>query len=146
MSRAFLRQHTPGKAAAIIMTSSAASYHTVPTLSSYAVSKAALNRITEYIASESRADGVQAIALHPGGIAGTEMTSKAPDYMQSFFTETPELAAGTIVYLSTPHAMYLSGRYVDARWDLEELEHFKDRIESEDSLKMSVLGEARVRA
>lgn len=146
MSRAFLHQHTPGKAAAIVMTSSAGSYHMVPALSAYTVSKAALNRITEYIAAEGRVEGVQTIALHPGGVAGTEMTSKAPEFMQSFFTETPELAAGTIVYLSTSHAAYLSGRYVDARWDLEELEQFKDRIEGEDLLKMSILGEARVRS
>lgn len=143
VARAFLRQHTPGKPAAIINTSSIASYHEPPTNSSYATSKAAVNRITEWIASENKDDGIQAIAYHPGGIAGTEMTSKAPDFMLPLFTETPELAAGTVLYLSTPRAMYLCGRYVDATWDLEELERHKDRIESEDLLKMSLLGDVR---
>ncbi len=32
-----------------------------------------------------------------------------------------ELGAGTCVYLSTGRASWLSGRYVDARWDMEEL-------------------------
>lgn len=143
MTQAFLKQHTPGKPAAIISTSSTASYHQYPVISAYSASKVALNRIVEWFASENKDDGVQAFALHPGGVAGTEMTASAPDYMQAMFTEKPQLAAGTAVYLSTARAAYLSGRYVDALWDLEELEGHKARIKKEDLLKMSLLGDAR---
>lgn len=48
------------------------------------------------------------------------------------------------MFLSTERASYLSGRYVDARWDLEELEKFKDRIVEEDLLKMAILGSERM--
>jgi hypothetical protein len=55
-----------------------------------------------------------------------------------------ELSTATALYLSTPRAAYLSGRYVDARWDLQELESkHKDRIVGEDLLKMSLLGEKK---
>lgn len=127
------------------MTSSIGSYHLVPLASSYGASKAALNRITEYIAAENKDDGVQAIAFHPGGVGGTDLTSKSPAFMHRFYTETPELAAGTTVYLTTQRAAYLTGRYVDARWDLEELERFKEKIRDEDLLRMSLLGDQRFR-
>ena len=145
VARAFLHQHTPGKPAAIVMTSSLGSYALVPSASAYGASKAALNRITEYIAAENKDDGVQAIAFHPGGVGGTDLTSKSPAFMRRFYTETPELAAGTVVYLTTHRAAYLNGRYVDARWDLEELERLKEKIEKEDLLRLSLLGDERVR-
>ena len=88
MSRAFLRAHTAGRPAAIIMTSSIGSYNFPPTYSSYAGSKAAVNRITEWIAAENRDDGVQAVAFHPGGVGGTDLTSKSPEWMQRWYTET----------------------------------------------------------
>jgi NAD(P)-dependent dehydrogenase (short-subunit alcohol dehydrogenase family) len=145
VARAFLHQHTPGKPAAIVMTSTIGSYHLVPTYSAYGASKAALNRVTEYIAAENKDDGVQAVAFHPGGVGGTDLTSKRSAFMQRFYTETPELAAGAIVYLTTQRAAYLSERYVDARWDLEQLERFKEKVRGEDLLKMSFLGDERFR-
>ena len=88
MSRAFLRSHTAGRPAAIIMTSTIGSYNLPPIYSSYGSSKAALNRITEWIAAENKDDGVQAMAFHPGGVGGTDLTSKSPDWMQRWYTET----------------------------------------------------------
>ena len=55
-----------------------------------------------------------------------------------------ELGAGTALYLSTPKAAWLSGHYVDARWDMEELERHRSKIEEEDLLKSVVLGCARI--
>jgi hypothetical protein len=34
----------------------------------------------------------------------------------------------------------LSGRFINAQWDMEELEKYEDRIVKEDLLKMRVLG------
>lgn len=52
------------------------------------------------------------------------------------------LAAGTAVYLSTPRASFLAGRFVFSNWDMKQLEELKDRIVSEDLLKSRIrLGE-----
>ena len=143
MTRAFLRARTKKTPAAIIMTSSLATNALIPLSSAYGSIKAALTRLTEWIDFEERARGVQAIAFHPGGIANTDMTSTSPEFMQSWFTETAELAAGTALYLSTDRAGYLGGRWVDARWDMEELESLESKIGEEDLLKMSLLGYVR---
>ena len=52
-----------------------------------------------------------------------------------------ELAAGTAVYLASPQARFLSGRYVSANWDVDELEARKDEIVKKDLLKMDLKGE-----
>lgn len=88
MTKAFLEAHTAGRPAAIIMTSSIGSYGSGPLHSGYGSPKAALNRITEWIAAENKDDGVQAVAFHPGGVGGTDLTSESPEWMQQYYTET----------------------------------------------------------
>ncbi|ETN41958.1 uncharacterized protein HMPREF1541_03897 [Cyphellophora europaea CBS 101466] len=148
-TRAFLRSlaipeerpATPTRA--IVNLSSIGSNLILPEATSYGAPKTALNRLTEYAAAEATRLGVQVIAYHPGGVADTDITSLSADFMKAFYVDTPELAALTAVYLSTPKASYLSGRYVDATWNLEELEQFKEKILKEDLLKTAVLGESR---
>lgn len=48
------------------------------------------------------------------------------------------LAAGTAVYLSTPRAGFLAGRFVFSNWDMEQLERLEDQIVSEDLLKSRI--------
>jgi NAD(P)-dependent dehydrogenase (short-subunit alcohol dehydrogenase family) len=129
---------------AIVNLSSLGSNLLLPGHTSYGAPKAALNRITEYTAAEATLLGVQAVGYHPGGIADTGITSKSPEHMKRMYTETAELAAFTAVYLSSPGASYLTGRYVDARWDLGELENHKERIVKEDLLKTAILGHERL--
>ena len=50
------------------------------------------------------------------------------------------LPAATALYLTLPRARYLSGRFINAQWDMEELETHRERIISEDLLKMRVYG------
>lgn len=49
------------------------------------------------------------------------------------------LAAGTAVYLSTPRASYLDGRFVFSNYDMERLETLKEKIVKEDLLKTRVV-------
>jgi hypothetical protein len=48
------------------------------------------------------------------------------------------LAAGTAVYLSTPRASFLDGRFVFSNYDMEQLEELKEKIVEEDLLKTKV--------
>jgi hypothetical protein len=50
------------------------------------------------------------------------MGHKAPANLRQNLIDTTDLAAGTALYLSTPRALYLSGRFVYANWDMEELQ------------------------
>lgn len=140
MSRAFLRARSgtrgPG---AILMTSTIGSWRLEEGMSSYCIPKTALNRLAEYLASETRDAGVQCIAFHPGGVAETELTAGAPEWLARLLTDTAELAGATALWLSLPRAAWLSGRYVDARWDMEELEELRGQVEGRDGLK-GVLG------
>lgn len=52
-----------------------------------------------------------------------------------------ELVGGTAVFLSTPAAHFLSGRFVTANWDMEELVQRQDEIVREDKLRMFCKGQ-----
>ena len=43
--------------------------------------------------------GINAFALHPGGVQ-TETALNMPESMRSYLTQTPELSADTIVWLT----------------------------------------------
>lgn len=52
------------------------------------------------------------------------------------FTDTPELAAHTIVWMTRERREWLSARYVSSNWDMGELEAKKDEIVAKDLLKV----------
>ena len=141
VTRAYMQQ-LAGKPGRIINVSSSASWRYLRGKSAYSASKAALNNFCEYVDNEN--DNIKCFAMHPGAVAATEMASQSgiPDWVRPFLIDTPALPGGTCVYLSLPRSDYLSGRYVPAPWDLEELEKMKDRIVDEDLLKTRVLGVA----
>lgn len=149
-TRAFLRSLTrpaePPKEPEyfIINVTSLASNALMPLGTSYCLPKAALNKLTEHTAAEARPYGLQCIAIHPGGVADTDTTKHAPAFMTQFFTEKAELSGAVSVYCATSKAKYLNGRYLDVRWDLEELEKHSEEIEKGDMLKMVVLGDERM--
>ena len=50
-------------------------------------------------------------------------------------TEHVELAGAVCVWLTKERRDWLSGRYIDSRWDFDELERKKDQIVEHDLLK-----------
>lgn len=88
-----------------------------------------------YVAAEN--PNVVAIALHPG-IVDTEMTK---DIFRKFALDTPELVGGIGVWLAGwdgPDRSFLSGRFVAANWDVEDLVSRKDEIVEKELLKMNL--------
>jgi NAD(P)-dependent dehydrogenase (short-subunit alcohol dehydrogenase family) len=83
-----------------------------------------VNRFTECVQAVYGSQGVRCIAFHPDGVASTDMGRRAQSsaLFRGRLIDTPELAAGTALYLSTPEAGYLDGRLVLANWNLEEVE------------------------
>lgn len=49
------------------------------------------------------------------------------------------LAGRLCVWLSSEKRPWLSGRYIDSRWDLDELERRRPQIEENDQLKFRLV-------
>jgi NAD(P)-dependent dehydrogenase (short-subunit alcohol dehydrogenase family) len=105
-------------AGTIINTSSIGSILTSPGFSAYQPGKTAINRITDFIHMEY--PNVRAFAYHPGSVE-TELAKNLPENMMHMLVDTPELAAGYCVWLTTEQADFLRGRYSDCTWDVNEL-------------------------
>jgi hypothetical protein len=55
--------------------------------------------------------------------------------------DTPELVGAFSVWLTTPAASFLSGRFVSVNWDVEELLARKDEITGGNDLKTVIQGQ-----
>ncbi|KAJ4344473.1 uncharacterized protein N0V89_012215 [Didymosphaeria variabile] len=116
--------------------------HTIyPGLSDYCMSKVALNTLTQFVDAEYTDKGVQAFALHPGGI-DTEMARSDETFVKGLdglLIDTVELPGGFCVWLSAAERKWLSGRYLAAPWDVEKLEQMRMEIVDGDKLKARIV-------
>jgi NAD(P)-dependent dehydrogenase (short-subunit alcohol dehydrogenase family) len=133
----------PDTPAKIVTLTTSAAYEVFPALSAYGISKLAVFELMTYVAAENH--NVVAVALHPG-IVSTDMTL---DSLKRFALDTPELVGGVGVWLAGWDGAsrdFLSGRFVSANWDVEDLVRRKDEIIEKKLLKMdinAVLGAAQ---
>lgn len=132
----------------VIITSSTASQVVRKYQSGYAVSKHTLNRLVEHLAAEGAEHGIHTWALHPGSLYSgmavlTRSDPMAQKYLPDFVarlekheSEDPsnDLAAcaRACVLLASGRGDILSGRYLQAEWDLESMieEATKDASEA----------------
>ena len=129
----------------IINVSSGAGFDAWPLVSAYAVSKAALYRLTENLAAETGQHGVQVFAIHPG-LVRTEMVEEAlhcgvpaieqqfRDWFDAGSDIPPERAAELVVFLASGRADALSGRFLGPEDDREALVRRADEIREQDLL------------
>jgi len=115
----------------VVIVSSAMAQMRMPFSSAYATSKHALNRLAEFIVLEY--PEVKVFSIHPG-IIMTDM-AKVTGFPVEYVVDTLQLPASTILRLTSGKDDYLSGRYVSASWDLDEVALSKDRIVEADALK-----------
>ncbi|TFK53981.1 short-chain dehydrogenase/reductase SDR [Heliocybe sulcata] len=104
-----------------------------PGASGYQSAKHQLNRFAEFVEVEYGSEGVKVFSIHPGGVP-TKLATSEPSIIP-YLTDKPELAANTMVRLTSGSEDYLSGRYVSVDWDLDELAKRKKEIEEDDLLK-----------
>jgi NAD(P)-dependent dehydrogenase (short-subunit alcohol dehydrogenase family) len=138
------------------MTSNAGVYRW-PYLSAYSISKAAIVKLTENVAAEARKYGVRLFAVNPGmlRIGMTESLLEAdvpPDHpvalVAKWFAQeldagrgqTPERGAELVAQLASGRADALSGRYLSAEDDLDELLARAGAIRREDLYTLRVHG------
>jgi NAD(P)-dependent dehydrogenase (short-subunit alcohol dehydrogenase family) len=132
--------HNPSTARTYIVITSMASHVAesafVPV--AYNMAKIANNRMAEHMATDHKADGLLAYAVHPGAVLTpqTELHStQAGDAWDSLLTDDVGLCGGWLTWLTKERREWLSGRYLSVCWDVEELEAQKDEIVKEDKLK-----------
>ncbi|KAI0294645.1 NAD-P-binding protein [Multifurca ochricompacta] len=95
----------------------------IPGSSDANISKHAVNRLVEFVTLEY--PSVRAFALAPGFVP----TRLAAEAQAGDASDTPALAAATMLYLTSGRADWLSGRFYSANWDIAEVERdWKDLI------------------
>jgi NAD(P)-dependent dehydrogenase (short-subunit alcohol dehydrogenase family) len=127
----------------IIMASSLAGTAPWPYMSAYAISKAAVTRLTENLAAETRAHGISVFAVHPGPVRTAaweiflcdEARTYLPD-MHKYVSQggsgvPPKHAAELVVLLASGQADALSGCFVSVDDDVAEMVQRAEEIQRE---------------
>ena len=132
--RAFMPHKSSNSPTFISLNTAAAHLQSVPNFSGYAVSKAAGIPLIQYLQSEN--PDVRVVSMHPGAIQ-TEMNTKS---QMPLSTENINLPSSYAVWLASPAAAWLGGRFVWCQWDVDELAKMKDDIEANDELTLRLSG------
>ncbi|KAJ5266738.1 hypothetical protein N7478_009546 [Penicillium angulare] len=122
----------------IINISSGGAHVMFPGASAYQTTKFALCRFTEFMDQEYYQQGLIAISLHPGAVK-TELAMNMPPDRQVVLSDTPELAADTLVWLARERRDWLAGRFASVSWDMEELEQKKQDVLQRNLFKFRAL-------
>lgn len=135
VSRAFLPLLLKSQEKTLIVLSSVSAHFTLPGGSAYETTKQAVLKLNNYLMAEYGPEGLLAYAIAPGGV----MTDMAPDFPAQYhdrLTDTPQMVADTLVFLTKERREWLACRYVDSRWDMEEMLAKKEAIIQGDLLKV----------
>ncbi|KAI1386833.1 NAD(P)-binding protein [Hypoxylon trugodes] len=142
VAHAFVPLMLKGGNKTIVTVSSVGAHLKIPGLNAYQISKMAVLRLSEFIVEEYGDKGVLAYCIHPGNIV-TELLAGGLDSLDPIyrpvFTETAELSADSLVYLTSQKRDWLGGRYINVTWDLPELMDKKDEIVQGDKLKIKLV-------
>ncbi|KAJ6016230.1 hypothetical protein N7540_010821 [Penicillium herquei] len=136
VTKAFLKEtgSTPSDPTKIITLTSQASMGTAPGMGAYSLSKMAVTKLMAYVASEHPT--ITALSIDPG-ILPTAMGNSVP-FLAEVLLDKPELVGGLAVWVSSGDRNYLSGRWLTANWDVEEIEKRKDEIVEKNLLKYRI--------
>jgi len=123
----------------IVAVSTLAAHLRFPSMSDYHISKHTVNRLIELVALEY--PDIKSYAVHPGTIE-TQTAQEVVKEMglQPDYEDTLELPAATVLWLTNRSAEFLSGRYVQATWDLGEVVAVKDEIVRDNLLVTKLAG------
>ncbi|KAI9707012.1 MAG: putative secondary metabolism biosynthetic enzyme [Bogoriella megaspora] len=105
----------------------------------YNISELACNRLTEVVAEAYGGEGVIAHAVHPGIVATMPPPIGMAPQARAWAVDDVGLCGAFLVWLTKERREWLSGRYLSANWDVEELEAKKDAIVGGDQLKMRMV-------
>lgn len=125
---------TPNGARTVITISSECSHFTTFGPIGFNISEFASNRLTEVVAACFADEGLLAFSVHPGMVATTAPPGMSEEVF-SYSGDSPGLCGAFCLWLIRERPDWLSGRYLSAKWDVEELVKKKAQILQEDKLK-----------
>lgn len=104
----------------------------------YCVSKMAQLKLMEHIHEEYSGQGLSAYSVHPGAVATEQALDTAPEMFKEHLTDSPELCGAFCVWLTAggDKRRWLSGRLLNAKWDVTELKRKEEEVVSKDLLKI----------
>lgn len=127
-----LPSHT-GHQKTVIDVSSNGALHPYPTTAFYGGTKGMFTWLMRHVQSEH--PEVRIHSLHPGAIYTPAMEAYGiPREAIAAIEDHVDLPGSFTVWLASPEAEFLKGRFVFARWDKEELVKAKGLIEKDSSL------------
>ncbi|KAE8036852.1 hypothetical protein FH972_009485 [Carpinus fangiana] len=139
MTRAFLAQGpATGK---VILNTSTGEIHwdpMIPEAMTYSSSKMAWATLMQMLASNTPAEEVQMISIHPGAIL-TQATVDAGYDVDAIDWDNESLPANFYVWAATPAASFLHGRFTWANWDVDELKAVVEQNDK-DFLRIGIFG------
>lgn len=103
------------------------------------VSALPTNRLSERAADAYAHEGVICCAVHPGAVFPEVPPPGFPPDFREFSVDSAYLCGAFLIWLVKERREWLSGRYLDATWDVEELERKKAEIVEGDKLKMRMV-------
>jgi NAD(P)-dependent dehydrogenase (short-subunit alcohol dehydrogenase family) len=150
-ARAVLAGMVTRKRGRIVNVSSGAGFNRLPQMGAYCATKAAVTQWTKILAEDTRAHGIAVFAFHPGVVRTPMLTSltESPDVPKEVGDrfralvnqgrDTPiERCAQMLLFLVSGRADALSGRFIRAQDDQEELVRRAEEIQRDDLLTVTL--------
>ncbi|KAF2171805.1 hypothetical protein M409DRAFT_63377 [Zasmidium cellare ATCC 36951] len=138
--RAWLPYRSKGdgthKPAFISVNTSVAHLMVLATYSAYAASKSGLATMLAIAQAEN--PDLHVVSFHPG-VVETDMSREIVKGTGTHL-DSPTLPAAFAVWLSSPAAAWLGGKFVWAQWDVDELIERKEEILKDGDLRIGLLG------
>lgn len=123
----------------VINVSSMAAYAPFPGQGIYSSSKAAFTQVITEFSKDYDQSEVRFVSYHPGAVY-TDMASEHFDKSIFDAWEDVKLSGQFAVWLASPEAGFVNGRFVWAQWDVDELVEIRDKIKSDEKfLKFSLI-------
>ncbi|KIW06778.1 uncharacterized protein PV09_02462 [Verruconis gallopava] len=128
-----------GSPKSIIWITSSSIHHYDPKFMAmgYSLSKFAAARFVEYVHEAHKDKGVTTFGIQPGSVMTDMSKYQLPEGKgwEKILIDNVNLGGALCVWLTKERREWLSGRWVDARWDTDELERRKEDILTKNLLK-----------
>lgn len=113
-------------------------YVLYPTMSLYSITKGAFTMFLRHVAAEYEGTGLRVHSFNPGSVLTAPAKEAGMDENSAPWDDV-SLPAGFAVWLASPQASFLNGRYVSSNWDVDELTAKKDNFLADQDLGKIVL-------
>ncbi|KAL2828794.1 putative oxidoreductase [Aspergillus pseudoustus] len=142
--QAFLKYRAETEETVVIdVNSSAAHVNFAPGFASYTIAKWAAYRFWDSLGFESlekkKKGKVRVHHIQPG-VVDTDMNREAGGVKAMGFEDHVSLPAGFTLWLTSPQAKFLDGKFLWANWDVDELEAMKEEIKKKGLFDLQLVG------